>query len=67
MRELGAGRAAREEKTLAELAEKFPAWDVERVWNVGFVAFPKGTRVLRSIDIEAMKEKLENQRDQSPG
>jgi hypothetical protein len=62
--ELGSDRAAREERLMAEIAEEFPAWEVERVWGVGFVAFPKGTTVLRSIELSAMKAKLERQRDQ---
>jgi hypothetical protein len=63
----GSDRAAREEQLMAEFAVEFPGWEVERVWGVGFVAFPKGTPVLRSITIDAMKAKLERQRDGKAG
>jgi hypothetical protein len=59
----GSDRAAMEEQLMAEIAVEFPGWEVERVWGVGFVAFPKGTPVLRSITLDAMKAKLEKQRD----
>jgi hypothetical protein len=63
----GSDRAVLEERVMAEIAGEFPDWEVERVWGIGFVAFPKGTPVLRSITIDAMKAKLEKHRDQAQG
>ena len=63
MLETGSDRAEREKQLHAEIAVEFPVWEVERVWGIGFVAFPKGTPVLRSITLDGLKAKLETNKE----
>jgi len=67
MLETGSDRAEREKQLRAEIAEEFPDWEVERVWGIGFMAFPKGTPVLRSITLDGLKAKLETHKERKAG
>ncbi len=42
---------------LAAAREAFPEWDIHPVFG-GYLAVPKGTPVIQSIDVDGIAEKL---------
>jgi hypothetical protein len=46
-----------DEKLIAALKERYPGWDIHRVFG-GWEAVPAGTAVIRSMDLEGIGEKL---------
>lgn len=51
------------DRKLQATSEAFPDWDIHRVFG-GYEAVPKGTPVVRSIDLDGLAQKLHS-REQS--
>lgn len=51
---------AKGDSRLEAAREAYPAWDIHRVFG-GYEAVPKGTVVIRSVDVDGVVEKIRRQ------